>query len=258
MDIYQHFRKEEHAFIDQVFSWVEQVERTFERKLTDFLDPREQQIVENIIGSDNDAVQFKFNGGKAGTERKRAIIAPYYEEISDDDFELVLLEATYHEKFISLAHPDVLGAFLSLGIKRKKLGEIAVGSGKLQIVVAEDICVYVQTNLTSIKHATVKLDTTSLTELRTVAGDWHESNHTVSSLRLDTVLSEIYNFSRKIASDQIGKQYVKVNFRTVDDCKFLLRADDLISMRGKGRSKLVRVNGQSKKEKWKITTALLK
>ncbi|MYL58698.1 RNA-binding protein, partial [Virgibacillus halodenitrificans] len=41
MELYQHFRKEEQPFIDQVMSWKEDVEQKFEHKITDFLDPRE-------------------------------------------------------------------------------------------------------------------------------------------------------------------------------------------------------------------------
>ena len=50
MSIYQHFRPEEREFIDQVLNWKEYVENNYAPKLTDFLDPREQQIVKMIIG----------------------------------------------------------------------------------------------------------------------------------------------------------------------------------------------------------------
>src|SRR5690625_4738323 len=122
MSIYQHFRKEEQPFIDQVLSWKEQVERTFQEKLTDFLDPREQQIIETLIGTTDGELQVKQYGGGSYTERKRVVIAPYYEEITTESFSLTLMQAAYPDKFISLTHPDVMGAFLSLGIERKKLG----------------------------------------------------------------------------------------------------------------------------------------
>src|SRR5690625_4714930 len=115
MGIYQHFRKEEHPFIDQVLSWKDVVEKTYQLKVTDFLDPREQQIVEGLIGTVNDDLQIKFHGGGKYSERKRAIIAPFYEELHAGTFQLTLLEASFNEKFISLSHPDVMGAFLSLG-----------------------------------------------------------------------------------------------------------------------------------------------
>lgn len=257
MDIYQHFRSEEHSFIDQVLSWKEQVERYYEPKLTDFLDPREQQIIEMLIGTSSDELQLKLFGGGNHSERKRAIIAPYYEEITNDTFNISLIHASYHEKFITIAHRDVLGAFLSLGIARKKLGDLFAGDGNIQILLDKDIASYVQMNLTGIKRASISFEEVSKEKLIEQASVWKESEKVVSSLRLDTILKEIYNLSRKQAQDLIQKGMVKVNYRLVEDGKFILREGDLISLRGKGRSKLIEINGQTKKEKYKITTALL-
>lgn len=123
MDIYQHFRKDEHPFIDQILTWREQVERTYRPRLTDFLDPREQQILAMLVGTEADDLQLKQFGGGKYTERKRALIAPFYEPVTEDMFQLALLETSYPNKFVTISHRDVLGAFLSLGLKRTKLGD---------------------------------------------------------------------------------------------------------------------------------------
>lgn len=258
MDIYQHFREDEQPFIDQVLSWKEFVDQSYQAKLTDFLDPREQHIIDLLIGKNNPDIKMSTYGGSLYAERKRAMIAPFYETIEAKDFQLTLLQATYQEKFISLEHRDVMGAFLSLGIKRKKLGDIFVGSGTLQIVLAAEIAAYVMVNLASIKKASVRLEEAPLSAIKAKGTNWIQANKTVSSLRLDNVLKEIYHLSRKDAVDYIKKNHVKVNFKVVTDGKFLVQAGDLLSVRGKGRSKLVEVNGQTKKDKWKITTAMLK
>lgn len=258
MGIYQHFRKEEHPFIDQVQSWKDVVEKTYQLKLTDFLDPREQQIVESLIGTENGDLQIKFHGGGRFTERKRAVIAPFYEEIKENTFQLTLLSASFNEKFISLAHPDVMGAFLSLGIDRSKLGDILVIEGKLQIIVASEIAQYVIANLTTIKNANISLSEKDFSDLYEKELNWIESDKTVSSLRLDVVLSGIHNMSRKDAANYLRKKQVKVNFKLVDDGTFVLREGDLISVRGKGRSKLININGETRKGKLRITTAILK
>ncbi|RKQ37410.1 RNA-binding protein [Oceanobacillus halophilus] len=257
MDIYQHFRKDEHSFIDQVLSWKEQVERTFIPKLTDFLDPREQQIIEMLIGTNHDELKLYFNGGGVHSERKRAVIAPLYEEIEQDTYQLSLLQAKYQDKFVTLEHRDVMGAFLSLGVKRKKLGDILVKDGVIQIVTAQEIAFYVLTNLNSIKKANIEFGEKPFTSLIEVEKNWIEMDKTVSSLRLDAVLKEIYHISRKDAAEYIKRQYVKVNFKVVEEAKFPLQEGDLLSLRGKGRSKLVKINGQTKKEKWKLTVAIL-
>lgn len=257
MNIYQHFRKDEHEFIDQVLSWKEQVERSFVSKLTDFLDPREQQILEMLISPNHDDLKLGLFGGGKENERKRAIIAPYYEELNEDTYQLCLLQTTYNEKFVSLEHRDVMGAFLSLGIMRKKLGDIFVGNGVVQIVTAKDIADFIIMNLDSIKKTNVLFKEVPLEKYIEEEKKWIESDKTVTSLRLDVVLKEIYRISRKEASEYIKKDLVKVNYKTVDEANFQLQEGDLLSLRGKGRSKLVRINGQTKKEKWKITVAIL-
>jgi len=257
MDIYQHFRKEEHSFIDQVLSWIEQVERSFQSKLTDFLDPREQQIVEMLVGTANNDLQMRLFGGGHHSERKRAIIAPYYEVITDEDFNISVVQANYQEKFITLAHRDVLGAFLSLGVKRKKLGDIFAGDGKIQIILDQDITSFVIMNLTGIKRATVSFEEKQFADLIEYESIWSQSEKIVSSLRLDTMIKEIYSISRKDAQIVIQKGLVKVNYRIVEDSKFILREGDLISLRGKGRSKLVGITGQTKKEKTKSNNSFV-
>ncbi|MCA0969352.1 RNA-binding protein [Halobacillus litoralis] len=256
MEIYQHFRKEEHPFIDQVLAWRDDVEMKYQRKLTDFLDPREQLILKTIMGNDPDLV-YGFSGGRETTERKRAIIAPEYEVIEEEDFQLTLLEASYPVKFITLEHRDVLGAFMSLGVKREKLGDLVVHDGRAQIMAASEISDFIKMNLTGIKKANVEFKEKPLTELMESQDSWQLKETTVSSLRLDVLTKEIYGMSRKKAGMHIDAGHVKVNHRVVEDTAFQLEEGDLISLKGKGRSRLIEVKGQTKKEKFRVTTAKL-
>lgn len=48
-DIYQHFRKDEQPFVDQVLGWKNIALDQYRMKLTDFLDPREQFITQSVI-----------------------------------------------------------------------------------------------------------------------------------------------------------------------------------------------------------------
>ncbi|MGM8211824.1 RNA-binding protein [Virgibacillus sp. W0430] len=258
MSIYQHFRADEHSFIDKVLSWKETVEQTYCSHLTDFLDPREQHILKSIVGTANADVQFAFFGGTGDTERKRSVIAPFYEEITSTDYQLALLQATYQRKFNEITHRHVLGAFLSLGIDRKKLGDIIVTEDRIQIVVAAEIATYVVAHLTRIKNASIQLKQIAFSNQLEMKPEWDESIKTVASLRLDVVLKEIYRLSRKSAVQYIQKKAVKVNYKVVEDSAFQLMEGDLLSVRGKGRSKLKQIHGQTKKEKLRITTAILK
>lgn len=257
MDIYQHFRKEEHPFIDQVLSWYNQVERSFQPKLTDFLDPREQQIIDMLVGKNNTDVKSDFFGGPEQAERKRAIIAPYYEQIDNDDFELCCLDGRYPTQFTTIAHSDVMGTFLSLGLRRSKLGDIYARDGYIQFMITKDISSYVMMNLKKIKNIGIHFKEIPYSQVIFTPESWSESHHTVSSVRLDVMMKAIYNLSRKEAASYISKGLVKLNYKVTEDTKTVLEEGDLISVRGKGRSKFIAMNGQSKKGKWKVTTGFL-
>ncbi|MFC7061284.1 RNA-binding protein [Halobacillus seohaensis] len=256
MEIYQHFREEERPFIDQVLSIQTDVEMRFERKETDFLNPREQYIFSNIMGSQLD-LKWEMYGGGDNSERKRAIVAPEYEMIEHQDFSIVLLEASFPEKFMSLEHRDVLGSFMSLGIKREKLGDLIVQDGVIHIVVATEISDYIRMNFTSVRKANVQFEEKPLSQILTSNESWLVRDTTLSSLRLDVLIKEVYNVSRKKASMFIEAGHVKVNFRSVENPSFQMEAGDLLSVRGKGRSCLKEIHGTTRKDKYRVTVAKL-
>ena len=257
MSIYQHYRKFEHPFVDGVLSWMEQVERTYTPYVTDFLDPREQEIISSIIGSHHDVLQYRFFGGYERSERKRCCIAPFYEEISTDTFRINLLEGTYPQKFVTLKHGDVLGTLMSLGIDRRTIGDILVKDGVFQFFITDELTPYVEMNLTQVKQATTKLESRPFEELIDALVKWKEREQTVSSLRLDVLIKEIYQLPRATALQLIKQKRVKVNFKQVDDGAIQLMKQDMISVKGFGRSKLVEVGGLTRKDKVKVTTARL-
>lgn len=258
MSIYQHYRKYEHPFVDQVLSWKEQVERTYRYQLTDFLDPREQQIVRSVIGSTNEEIKYCFFGGHDNSERKRAIIAPFYEEINDDSFELILFESTFPEQFMTIKHQDVMGTFLSLGLERKKLGDIVVSDGVFQFVTTEDMKYYLLQNFTRIKRAHTSLVNQPINKMIESNDNWIQSSQTVTSLRLDNIIKEMYRMPRKRATEHIKRQHVKVNFEYINEPSFEVIEGDILSVRGHGRGKLISIDGQTRKQRWRILTAKLK
>jgi|SRR5690625_4757276 len=258
MGVYQHFREEEHPFIDQVYSWIDQVKRTYERRLTDFLNPREQEILRMIIGENNPDYILQFNGGSEHAERKRAIIAPFYESITPDCFNISLLAGTFNEKFMTINHRDVMGTFLSLGIDRSKLGDIIISEGSFQFLTDETITDYLLVNFVSIKRTKVTLQHQPLSELKKPKDVWQAYEKIIPSLRLDAFISSLHNMSRKQATTLIERGYVKVNHKVVDQHAFLIDEGDLVSVRGKGRGKFIKIYGRTRKNNLRVKTAILK
>ncbi|WP_077617748.1 RNA-binding protein [Bacillus sinesaloumensis] len=251
MNLYQHFRKEEHAFIDQVLEWKQLVENQYSPKLTDFLDPREQEIVKQVIGTNGDTL-VDFFGGKEGLERKRALIYPTYFSPNEDDYNLSYFELKYPVKFVTVDHRKVLGSLMSLGLKRSKFGDILTHDERIQLIVAKEIADFVRMNLNSVGKATVSLTEIPVTEILLVNEDWTEQVVTVSSLRLDTVLSSVLNVSRQKVQALIENGLVKVNWKVIDQTSFECKESDVLSVRGYGRSKLHSIDGKTKRDKWRI------
>ena len=257
MSIYQHFRPEEKEFIDQVINIRNYVENTYAPKLTDFLDPREQIILSQIIGN-NQEVKFQLFGGYEQAERKRALIYPDYFQVKQEDFSLSLLEVNYPKKFVTIEHPNVLGSLMSLGLNRSKYGDIIIHNEDVQMIVEKEMEDYVRLQLDSIGKSKVTLTPQSFENIITHEEDWIEITTTTSSLRLDTIVSSIYNFSREKAKNYILQGLVKVNFALNENVAFLCEEGDVFSVRGEGRSTIKSIEGKTKKDKYRIVIGKLK
>lgn len=218
--------------------------------MTSFLDPRGQYILEVIVGSFEDMKVSYFGGQSA--ERKRAIVAPSYFEPTEGDFEEVLIQINYPEKFVSIQHQHVLGTLMSLGIEREQVGDILVGD-TIQFVLTKQLESYIMMELTKIKGATVKLDSIPFKDMIQSKENWNIHHSTVSALRLDVVLKEMIRKSRSIAKQLIEKKRVKVNHTLIDSPDFQLQNNDLLSIQGFGRARIIDIGGKTKKEKVHIT-----
>lgn len=257
MPIYQHFRENEHPFVDRALDWMNNVKDNYTVYVTDFLNPRERHIIASVIGENNEEVKFSFFGGVEDAERERAVIAPYFVDITEETFELVGLEATYAQKFITIEHPDVLGAFTSLGIDRKMIGDIFVHDGCIQLITTKEFKQYIKQQLTQIKRTNVAFKQIDLASLHKNEQQWTRRNYTVSSLRLDVVVKTVYQMSRKNATKLIESERVSLNYAIESDPATQLIEGDLLSARGYGRCKLISDNGRTRKNKVRLVAAHL-
>ncbi|CAG9619787.1 YlmH family RNA-binding protein [Sutcliffiella rhizosphaerae] len=251
MSIYQHFRPEEHDFIDQVIEWKEAVSHQYAPKLTDFLDPREQDIIKSIIGHDDD-VKLDFSGGALDAECKRAFLYPEYYIPSLEDFQLKGYQLSYPEKFVQIEHRQVLGSLLGLGLKRNKFGDIYFHEKEVQLALSAEVSAFVELQFQAVGKVKVSLQEIPLSDLIAPKTQWDEVSTTASSLRLDVLVAAIYNISRQKAQLFIGAKKVKVNWKTVESTSFECAKGDILSLRGFGRSKIVTIDGKTKKDKWRI------
>jgi len=249
--IFQHFRKEEQQFIEQVSGWMNEVEDRYTPKLTDFLDPRERFIVKSVLGSND--IRMESLGLFPDAERQRVLLYPSYYEPTAEDFNITVFELKYPVKFVTLRHPDILGSLMSVGLDRSKFGDIRIDGERIQFAVADEVSLYLKTNFISAAKVKVQLlEVEDVDEMITAKEEWQEESHTVSSMRLDTVMSSVYNISRQKAAALIHGGKVKVNWRVQEQPSFELHESDMVSSRGFGRIKVLMVEGRTKKDKIRL------
>lgn len=251
MSIHQHYRKDEHRFVDQILEWLQTVKDTYSYKRSGFLDPREQEIAAQLVAYDGETNVF-FCGGGPQVERKRAIFAPDYFNPQTEDFDLVCFEVNYPDKFVTVTHRNLLGSLMSLGLKREKFGDILIRGKTVQFVASRDISDYLLTNVQAVGKTSVSLREVPLADLIVPDEQWKEFSETFSSLRLDVVIAEMFRLSRANAVSYIQAGNVKVNWRVIESPAYACHVHDTISVKGYGRGKLLDVQGKTKKGKWRV------
>lgn len=246
--MFEHFKGEE-VFVKKVLDYLDQVQYKQRLILTQFLDPYHQSIVKSVIGH-QDEVQVLENGGFIHSESQRMIIAPYFYEIEKEDFEIVVCKIIYAKNFEKLTHRDILGALMSLGIKRELFGDIVEKDKDFYLVVDRHIYEYLKDHLSMIKRSKVKF--VEWDEEIEVKNDYLVKSFIVSSFRLDKIISSFYKISRQKAAEFIRAGHVKVNHKPVEQINYLCNNKDIISFKKHGRVMFVDCNKQTRSDNYVV------
>ena len=187
-------------------------------------------------------------GGYDGAERQMVAFVPEYEE---PYFPISAVKIS-SPMIKSLSHRDFLGSILGLGLKREKCGDIIIGEKDAYVIVADEISSYILSNLEKIGRVGVKCEIVPLSEIEVPERSFKPITGTVSSLRLDAVVSLFSGKGRSRAGELISGGLVFVNGIQATKNDSHLKDGDIISLRGKGKATLS-VGGTSKKDRIFIT-----
>lgn len=256
IDIYQHYRPEEEGFIDTVLGWLQWVENRFSAYLSPFLTPRQAMIVSQLVGTNED-VKVAFWGGCEGAERKRALIYPQYYEVNEASFEIQAININFPLKFGQLTHGRILGTFTSTGVDRDRTGDIITDGTSWHVIVDASMTEFYMSNITKIANVGVHLEPIASDEIIQSDESWESVFLVASSLRLDTLLSKVYNFSRQRAKNAIAGGQVKVNFIEMTRPDVVIGVEDIVSLRHYGRFWIKQVQGMTKKDNYKLQVNVL-
>lgn len=96
------------------------------------------------------------------------------------------------------------------------------------------------------------LEEVSLSLLQNYERKYEEHEIITSSLRIDTIVSNIINSSRKIAIDKINNKEVIVNYEVVNKNSYILKENDIFSIRRYGKYKFIGIVKSTKKDNYII------
>jgi RNA-binding protein YlmH len=249
IQLFTHFRKEEHAFIERCLDWIYRTSKRHKDMVTPFLDPREQYILDTLVRREGEEIQMVKDGGYSQAERCRMTLSPMYFLPDEQTFSLLYLRLASESK---LEHREVLGSLLGLGIQRFMLGDILPHEAGADIIIARELKDFVLGNLTKVGRKGIIISEIVRDDLKIEHQIQTDQHAIVSSLRLDTVISAICRISRSKSAELVRLGKCKVNWQKVDRVDYTISSGDVISVRGYGRIRLLEVREATKKGKLPI------
>ncbi len=169
-------------------------------------------------------------GGYEGAER----IVASFGEWAEYPIDIVEIKPAAPKFADKLSHRDFLGALMNLGIKRELLGDILIKDNAAYLFCLETISEYICSNLSRVKHTTVKCSVIDALPEGAVT-EPEEGEINVSSLRADVLVAAVYKLSRKSCSELFAADRVFVNARLCSNPSHIIKEGDIVSVRGFGR-----------------------
>lgn len=196
---------------------------------TKFLTPADAREIE--MRFPKLSVPLSFFGGYHDAERLVACFGEVY-----DNSEYPIRAVMVHQKGgRELSHRDYMGTVLSLGIKREMIGDIVVTDDGAYVFCLEEIADFIADSLIKVGGAGVSAKVIDSPQDIVIERKYEKLSATVSSLRLDCVVSAATGKSRSASSPFIGKGLVCVNYKEASSVSMSIKDGDIVSVRGMGK-----------------------
>lgn len=206
-------------------------------------------------------------GGYSNAERQMIAFIPdalYYEyntyETCDTSYPFMeeypircIYITAKHPKYAQkLSHRDILGALMSLGIDRSKLGDILCFEYEYYVFCCEKIFPFILENLSQIRHTEVILsEELHFTNLQAKI-QLEECYTTIASNRIDCIIAKACHLSRSEAVTLLSSEKVFINGKTITNGSQACPDGGIVSVRGKTRFIFESCNTVSKKGKLRV------
>ena len=226
---------DERILLRNILDKYEKSQQIYKPLFTFFLDKRKAELAKTVLSSVK-AENYAFYGGYEGAGR--CVLALFPEGTAVDELEWPVRPVTFTYRAVDkLTHRDILGALMSLDIKRECIGDIIVGEGKsctfVYETVADDVLFVSRIGRVGVKSGE-GFDETLVPKV-----SFKEINATVSSLRIDGVVSAACGVSRDKAAALIRSSLVSLNYKEVSSASQKIDIGGVFSVRGYGKFELL-------------------
>ena len=221
---------------------------------TGLLDTHEQALAIAVSRHAAGVRTFMY-GGYDDAERRMLVCVPKDLPVSDEDaVEGLLRELRVRLPAISreLSHRDYLGSLLGLGIDRRLTGDILVRDKGADIIIIQGIEDFLLEELHRIGSVEVKTEAVDIRDLIVPEGRFEYVRDSVSSVRLDSVVSSAFRLSRGKSAEAIRKGLVSVDHAECLKPDAPVHEGSSIVLKGKGKAVLEEAGGESRKGRIRI------
>ena len=217
-----------------------------------FLSDREQDLARAALGRAGVRDGWRLDGGWPEAERRVLCLEPEH-SYGECPVRCVQLQCRALPGAALPAHKDYLGSLMGLALKREALGDIllpANAPGTAYVFALEPAAQLICRELFQAGHTELTTELLTLDEVPQFPQAEREMHSaTVSSLRLDAVLSAMLHVSRGTAAELIEAGRVEINHLPVEKPHAPVYEQDVFTVRGKGRFRLTELPGKSKKDR---------
>lgn len=156
------------------------------------------------------------------------------------------------DSYFSLTHREILGSLFGLNISNEVFGDIIVDNDKYYFYVMNEISDFILDNLSMIGNKPVKIKEIDIDTLSNYKRKYDSYEVIVSSLRIDSVIARIIGTSRDKVHKMIKDKLVMLNYDILSSNSYMLKDNDVFSIRKYGKYKFIGVINRTKKDNYII------